>query len=62
MDTTRRVALAKRLERAEAELRRAQASLDGSPKARTRYTQARAEHQAAEAAALAVLVDLTDAA
>jgi hypothetical protein len=36
-------------------LRRAQANLDGSPEARTRYAHARSKHQAAEAAVLAVL-------
>jgi hypothetical protein len=55
MDAMQREALAKRLEKAEMELRRAQAHMDGSHGARTRYSVAREEHRAAEAAVLTVL-------
>lgn len=55
MDETQRVVTAERLTRAEQELRASQRGLDGSPRARTRYAQAQAELEAAEAAGLLLL-------
>lgn len=47
MDEQGRAKLAERLARAERELRAAQRALDGGPKARIRYAQAKGEHAAA---------------
>lgn len=55
MSMKKRRALAERLGRAEVELQRAYACLDGSPEARTRLAEAKAEYRLAEAAALQLL-------
>lgn len=55
MSMKKRRALAERLGRAEVELQRAYATLDGSPEARTRLAEAKAEYRLAEAAALQML-------
>jgi len=55
MNMKMRKALAERLGRAEVELQRAYATLDGSPAARARLAEAKAEYRQAEAAALHTL-------
>ncbi|SDF27792.1 hypothetical protein SAMN04488504_12760 [Myxococcus virescens] len=55
MSMKKRRALAERLGRAEVDLQRAHARLDGSPEARTRLAEAKAEYRLAEAAALQML-------
>jgi hypothetical protein len=55
MDMTKRRALAKRLGRAEVELQRAYAGLDGSTESRTRLALAKEECRAAESAAMQAL-------